>query len=268
MGSGTNAVILIAIIVAAVLLWQGGYFNRFINKNGWSIDISVSPPSSGFASPTGHQSVDKGKPLMVNASASEGYSFQNWVLDGSQVSGGTPVISIPAQAINSTHTLVAVFIAKSPTFEITPAITASVGTTLSPSLSRLFYIQNHGAATITNIQLKLNDPYGVFTSATVSTGWLYVYVNYNPVGGWWDIATENCLNTWSPNLAMDFNGASAQTMTLNAGATNFFLFGDMISSSIQAGTYHLSWSIKFTVSSGSFSSSPILTIPWDVTVIG
>lgn len=268
MGNLGAAAVLFGVGIIIFLLVMFGFINiPFFNQrepNQWSVDISAA--SSGGAisnfqalvavNPRGIIFVDANKPLQVNASDFEGWAFSSWLFDDADF-GDTPYVVVPAQAPNSSHTLIAIFAEKLPTFQIRDQITS----TANSQGSYLLYFKNNGEADISNIKIKLNDPYGVFAYFDV--------IGYQ---GTYSAEATNILNQYSRypvtfRLTLPFDPNTGYD-TLSANQEKPFAGGYVISPNIGAGTYELSFNILFTVSAGQFSEPPELTIPWQVTIIG
>lgn len=274
MGDISAALVLIGVGIVIFLLVMFGFIDiPFLNQrkpNQWSVDISAA--SSGGAisnfqalaavNPRGTIFVDANKPLQVNASDFEGWTFSSWLFDDADF-GDTPYVVVPAQASNSSHTLVAVFELKLPAFEISPNLVAVKGTTVIMRLN----LKNNENADISQISLKLNDPFGIFDGADL----VDEIRHGSSIGGnqWTAYYSGSALNAFCPVVFTD------ESHTLLRQSSQIFMIGTTgygtgfrISSTVAAGTYHLSWSIQFTVSGGTFSEPPDLTIPWDVTILG
>lgn len=269
MGNTGTALVLVSTVVIIALLVMYGFIDiPFLDTqepNQWRIDISAASEGGivtnlqalASINPRGTVFVDPNVPLQVNASDFAGWTFSYWLFDNATY-GEIPYVVVPAQAPNSTHTLVAVFEPKISAFQITPDKTFTKGSVI-PSMYLVF--TNNEAASITGVRLKLNDPYGVFSAFTIEDNYVSSY--------------GNVLNMYLTNFVEFYNPDSlVRTTTINANSALYIaIVGgstrySVVSDTIASGVYNLTWEIQFTVSSGSFSEPPELTIPWQVTIIG
>lgn len=274
--AATANVITIAVIIGLALLfflWWNPSSGEQPPENTWNIDVSVSPFLSSSVSPSGIVYVPAGEGLTVNASSTSEWTFSHWLLDDVDA-GATPSLFVGSKLINSSHTLVAVFVAHVPTFEISPSKTFVKG--IAPS-DFFLTLQNNGDFDISEIHLKLNDPYGVFSDITVQYGWK----QGQSQGGtnpqfYWHRSSNSALNKYSPIVLLDaFSESSPQKFNLSAHSSAIFYIAQdyyggttTINPNIEGGTYHLTWSVQFTVTSGNFTGVPLLTVSWDVTILG
>lgn len=266
--TGTVAVLVgVGVLVALLVMW--GFIDiPFLHRqepNQWRIDISAATEGGtvdniqalASVNPRGITFVDANVPLQVNASDFAGWAFSYWLFDNATY-GETPYVVVPAQAPNSTHTLVAVFEPKVPTFEIMPNKTFTKGASGEVVLT----IKNNENVELTSVYLKLNDPYGVFSTCNIFTRW-------HSSSGNWQRTWRTCLNQYSSEkISFTINDYGINNYNMVPLSQNSIGIQYGISSSIPAGTYNLTWEIQFTVSSGSFSEPPELTIPWQVTILG
>lgn len=74
----------------------------------WNLNVSASPASGGIVAPSGSISIVQGQSVTVNATPYSGYMIQGWEFDGVGYPT-SPSFTVPAQAINTTHTLIAYF---------------------------------------------------------------------------------------------------------------------------------------------------------------
>ena len=279
MGSTGTVLVLLGVGAVIFLLVMYGFIDiPFLHRqepNQWRIDISAATEGGtvdniqalASVNPRGIIFVDANEPLQVNASDFAGWIFSYWLFDNATY-GETPYVVIPAQASNSTHTLIAVFEPKIIAFQITPIIVATRGSQGgSHTAPIMFNFINNEPVTLGNVRLKLNDPYGVFVVFYVQRSWYATgYAEVMDVLNAY--ASENVLfnSKFSPFSAGNYYINPSTTSTFAVGACN--RVGYLISSDIPAGTYNLTWEIQFTVASGSFSEPPELTIPWQVTILG
>jgi hypothetical protein len=127
------------------------------------------------------------------------------------------------------------------------------------------FLVNNGGASVKNVQIRLNDPYGVFSQFNIFT-YFDSYLNRITI---FVSAGTSALNKYVQPYAANHVTFAVPAQSKTAFTTRCEWYGGyIVNPAIEAGTYHLSWSILFTVSSGSFAEPPNLTIPWDVTVIG
>ncbi|MEM0302075.1 MAG: hypothetical protein QXI54_02760, partial [Archaeoglobaceae archaeon] len=85
-------------------------------KDQYKLTISVSPSGAGTTNPPiGSYWYDQGTQVTVTATASSGYIFDHWELDGNNV-GTSPSYTV---TMNAPHNLVAVFRSQTPTISIT-----------------------------------------------------------------------------------------------------------------------------------------------------
>ena len=267
MGSTGTVLVLLGVGAIIFLLVMFGFINiPFLNRgepDQWRIDISAASEGGtvtniqalASVNPRGTIFVDPNTPLQVNASDFAGWAFSYWIFDNATY-GETPYVVVPAQEPNSTHTLVAVFEPKIPVFQIPTKLTTTKGITSNIYLNLVFTENN--PIQLYNIHLKLNDPYGVFSSVKVLKLWNNGAF-YTP-----------CLNAFSYDDVL-FNGETVRERYRNLDSTkkdNLLQTQYTTSSSIPAGTYNLTWEIQFTVASGTFSEPPELIIPWQVTILG
>jgi hypothetical protein len=277
----TNKKTLAIMVMVAIILFAlvSGLFTQK-PANSWQLNISSTPTNAGSTSPSGTIYININNSLTVNAYSNSNWTFSFWSYDGANISQ-TANITISPQQINSTHTLVANFILRLPAFQITPNKIFTPGIATSFALT----FTNNEDVTIKNVRFKLNDQYGIFTKFGVA----YQYKQGTSNGGinpsyYWKHENLNALNVYSGDgyatagTVFEINGGS-----INGGTSTYivqphssiqFYCGDdywglnpTVSSTIQAGVYHLTWNIYFEVSSGTFSEAPSLTIPWDVTII-
>jgi hypothetical protein len=272
MGSTSGFVLGVAVVVvAAFLFWQ--FYGRFglpwipnLNNQEWAVNISVDPYilfDAPQTEPSGLVILDKTQSLTVTATGTHSWAFRYWLFDNASVSE-QPIITIEAQTVNTTHSLVAVFAVRNPTFEITPDMTFTKGTVFSTSLQ----FTNNGDATIRDVQIKLNDPSGVFKTFLVVAEPVYMAGTYAG-----DIENKWLSTLRGPYVCFTLNtNHNSDAWLLPAHSTKTFYVGtpnkSQVSETINAGVYHLTFEIRFTVVSGEFSNPPDLTIPWDVTVLG
>jgi hypothetical protein len=273
MGSTGTVLVLLGVGAVVFLLVMYGFidipFLHTQEPDQWRIDISAATEGGtvtniqalASVNPRGTIFVDPNTPLQVNASDFAGWAFSYWIFDNSSY-GETPYVVVPAQEPNSTHTLVAVFEPKIPAFQITPNVVTTKGVTLEKILN----LKLNENVTIHNIHLKLNDEYGVFTSAEVCKGW----GSAGSIGqNYWVRRYTNCLNGFSVDqVAFNSESAGYASFGLEGNTDNALHSKFSISNSIASGTYNLTWEIQFTVTSGSFSEPPELIIPWQVTILG
>ncbi|MFA5365477.1 MAG: hypothetical protein WC325_09900 [Candidatus Bathyarchaeia archaeon] len=276
----------VLVVAAVVLLFAFVFWPAWTAMTGptWNIEASVSPVDSGSVSPAGNNTVRVNQSITFSALDNENFTFQNWIFDNANY-GAQPQISIPAQSVNSTHKLIAVFVPKSPAFEIIPPKTFVRGQVTNFLLT----LNNNAGTDISSVQVKLNDPYGVFDDFVAVTGWHWEQLGggTQPYGANY-ISVGACLNQYityghdSLNTLLFDSTSSAnghRNILAHSSATfqcggilgtynSFDWGGDVkVSSTITPGTYHLSWDIIFNIDSGSFYSPPNLTVPWDVTVM-
>ena len=268
MGSTTNTlatIIVIGLVVILVFAWWKGYFpigdGADINQPSWQIVITSEPIYGGTTTPSGLNSIAEHRALTVTASSSEGYTFSHWVFDN--ITGYTqPVLTIPSQLVNSTHSLVAVFLAKIQLIEISPSKTLTVGSSFTFALD----IKNNVDADLYNFEMKLNDPNGVFKIFYVVTQNVYRAGTYQA-----DIENKWSQSLKGPYIAFTLDLFKTDYL-LPAHSTKQFYVGirnlSQVSPTIPAGTYHLSFSLRFTVANGTFQGPPELTVPWEVTILG
>jgi hypothetical protein len=168
--------------------------------------------------------------------------------------GDMPTVTVPAQTRGTEHTLKALFEARVQVFVLSPAaMTFSAGSHSTFDLT----IQNNGDFNMSNLRMKLNDPEGVFNNFPVLVS--YQYPNY--------LTWKNCVNQWvSP---VGYNGGVVPSDIVSGGSLRLDVGLDAaqcVVNSVAAGVYHLSFSFTFTASGGGVA--PLLTVPWDVTVLG
>lgn len=226
--------------------------------------MNSDPYSGGYTSPSGLNNLSEFESVTVYATAKSGFVFSHWLFDGEEA-GVTPSITIPYQTVNSSHELTAYFLQKSAAFEISPPKTLVKG-----SYSEFYLnLKCNENVEIADVRVKLNDPHGVFSM-------------FHVANTWWrsSIATgclsSSALNRFSNKVIFNINSKWGSGSYSVGIGTHTFLCGHIgsigegvtVSNSIKSGTYHLTFEIIFTIESGSFSNPPILTIPWDVTIIG
>ncbi len=276
MGNKANAVIIIAVVAVIFLLIFTPFGSLLLNmfkgsssQTDWRVEISTSPAGAqgrveaeGLSPFNNLVSVAQGDNLHVEAFPSEGWLFESWEFDG-EIYSFTPQITLSPQEKNSSHVLVALFEPISPTFQIRNDLM----TTSTIQDNYMLYFKNNGEADISNIRIKLNDPYGVFDYIDV----IYYAGTYSSLSGniYTETHVDNFLNQYSYH-AIIFNPqySGGNSGTLLADQELYFKGGYKISPTIAAGTYELSFSIIFTVISGEFSEPPELTIPWEVSILG
>jgi hypothetical protein len=118
----------------------------------YTLTISA-PTGTGTTSPaTGAWSYNSGAVATVTATAGSGYTFSNWVLDGSS-GGSTNPISI---TMNAAHTLYAVFTATTAQYTLTMVAPSGSGS-VSPAVGQWLY----------------NSGVQATVSATAATGWAF-----------------------------------------------------------------------------------------------
>lgn len=257
MGSGTVAVLVgVGVIIVLLVMW--GFidipFLHTQKPNQWRIDISAATEGGtvdniqalAAVNPRGIIFVEPNEPLQVNASDFAGWAFSFWLFDDSEY-GSNPYVVIPAQASNSTHTLVAVFEPKIPAFQITPILTTVKGASSFVTLR----LQNNEDATITSVKLKLKDENNVFISMGAH---VHKFAGNAP---------HDVLNEFGDVIGSDY-----LSNTLEAHSMVNIVFEYKSNPNISSGTYNLTWEIQFSVVNGSFSEPPELTIPWQVTILG
>ena len=76
----------------------------------WNLNITST--EGGTTSPSGNVEVSEGRNICVTANANSGWELTHWLFDGENVGETNPII-IPAQTVNTSHMLIAVF-AESP----------------------------------------------------------------------------------------------------------------------------------------------------------
>jgi hypothetical protein len=92
----------------------------------WTLTVSVAPEGAGSTSPSGTQTISVNSFATVTATASQGYTFKQWLLD--DVANTANPITVPSQTVGSTHTLIAVFEA-----EVPPVTTWTLIITVDPA---------------------------------------------------------------------------------------------------------------------------------------
>lgn len=271
MGDSIDGFVLAIIVVGFILLllftpfgdFLTSFFSRTEASGNWYANVYANPINGGSVSPSGNVSVPFGESLNIEAVASEGWYFKEWSLNGTFYST-TPIVEVPTYNENTTVNLVATFEIEVTTFEITPSRSFVAG---SSNVYLEFWLKNNGDADITNIKLKLNDPYGIFESFTVP------YSKTSQVATHW-LVMESVLNRWMSNY-LYFGGAISfvDHRTVESHSENVFYAGSSytygpikVSADAESGTYVLFWEISFQIASGQFSEPPTLIIPWEVTI--
>jgi hypothetical protein len=262
MGGKSNAalvnVVTIGVIILLILLFL--WWNCSRTQDSWFVDVSVSPLGAGSVSPSGNVSVAVNQSRMFEASAAAGYSFLNWVFDGRNL-GSQPQLSLPSQTVNFSHILIAVFEhdAWNPNnyFEILPDKQFVVG---SSNFFDLF-IKSNDTAVNSEIRVKLNDPYGVFSSFTVQ--------NQGEYNRTFDSVLNTWLNGWGLNDYL-WDPHTASSLVLAANSQEAFPCASIVNPNIAPGVYHLSWDIRSTFLypvGGVVGSILYPAIPWSVTIL-
>jgi hypothetical protein len=264
MGDATDTLstlVIIGIVIFLLFMFWGQSFLSFAPH--WTVDISASPANSGSVSPLGDVSVKQGTPLIVNATSTADWAFSNWVFDNRSM-GTSPSLALPAQDVNSTHTLVATFIGKTALLSITPN---PMSFTVNSSSKFNLVLHNSGNFDASELQVRLNDPYHIFTTFPLLTGESYdgyfVYIFYTDVVNKWVTLRDRDYYGYTLNLPA--NGTYTQAVGGNTGGYG----GGSVSCQVgapAAGTYTLTWDITFIVTNG-VNAPPKITVPWTVTML-
>jgi len=80
------------------------YFTAVVHQ--WV--LTVIPTTGGTTTPSGSIQLDEGQTATVTALPTNGYRLNHWELDGENIGSENPV-TIPAQPVETSHTLVAIF---------------------------------------------------------------------------------------------------------------------------------------------------------------
>jgi hypothetical protein len=272
---GLLTAIVIIIILLLLLNWLGFLNFGGVNlhhqpfPNGWIVTVSSTPLLAGSTTPSGRVGVQSGSTMNATATALSGYSFSKWIFDNVTL-GAQPYIIIQAQAVNSTHSLLAVFVPSVPAFTISPPLITTVGSsfTFRPTL------QNNLNSTISQVGIRLNDPNHIFTNFQVDSQLQVFMAGHNL----WPLS---CLNeVVQPIIFPDYShmipiinvfGSQVDSYptchsTVNPhSAAPLELIGS-VSKTAPAGVYTLSFDLYY-VASGTYTSAPITNIPWTVTIL-
>ena len=110
----------------------------------WVLDVSTQFSGLGYVQPTGTLQVPMDQAgITVNATATGINGFMHWRFDGEIVENQSSTILVPKQALNSNHTLEAVFVAVTPVITPSPTIApSSEPTTSDARLLNSGYLKN------------------------------------------------------------------------------------------------------------------------------
>jgi ABC-type transport system substrate-binding protein len=109
-------------------------FRWLLLKPNFYLAVSATPTSGGTITPSaGTLKYAKGTAVSVSATPASGFTFKNWVLDGTAVSGATITVTM-----GMNHTLSAVFEAQQ---GLTISVSPSGGGTTNPAAGTIAYAQ-------------------------------------------------------------------------------------------------------------------------------
>jgi hypothetical protein len=109
-------------------------FRWLLLKPNFYLAVSATPTSGGTITPSaGTLKYAKGTAVSVSATPASGFTFKNWVLDGTAVSGATITVTM-----GMNHTLSAVFEAQQ---GLTITVSPSGGGTTNPAAGTIAYAQ-------------------------------------------------------------------------------------------------------------------------------
>jgi len=111
--SGKIALVIIAVLIVVLLF-------LFFNVDTWQ--IQVNSVEGGSAEPSGYLLINEGEGLNITAVPETDYVFKHWIFDGVIISTVNTTYNIPAQTVNTNHTLTAVFeyVTPAPIIELYP----------------------------------------------------------------------------------------------------------------------------------------------------